>query len=208
VLQFQPEVSDMKKSLSRVLVLLFALALITTGCNTATSTTTTTTTAVTTTTAASSFSLTSSAFSAGGTIPINNAEGTQGTGANNQSVPLAWTNAPSGTVAFALRMLDTYFSSDNTHWLVVNIPSATSSLAEGASPSSMPAGSTEIANDYTGSAYVGPYPPTGDTHNYQFTLYALSATLDASAITTANFAATVSSITLGTASLTGSFTGR
>jgi|GEM_PF-5293077 len=199
-----------KYIIALVIFVAFGMAFYAAGCGTGGgSGTTTTTSSTTTTTAAGTFSLTSSAFTNGGSIPINNAQSSQGAGANNQSVPLAWSNAPATTSAFALRMIDAFFSVDNVHWLVVNIPSSVSSLAEGASPSSMPAESTEITNDYQASGqYEGPWPPTGVTHNYEFTLYALSSTVDASAITVSNFSSTVAPITLDTATLTGSFTGR
>lgn len=202
MIQFQPEVSDMKKSLSLVLVSLFALALITTGCTTATSTTTTTT-------AASGFSLTSSAFTDGGAIPNTYANTGQGiSGATNASVPLSWTNVPSGTVAYALVMLDTYLDPDSVHWMVVNIPVATSSLAAGESASGMPAGSTEITNDYSSGLYIGPFPPSGDpAHTYEFTLYALSGTVEASSISNlTTFNSAVSAKLLGFATLSGTFT--
>lgn len=200
-----------------IVVLIVGLAIVKLGCGAATSTdptttttapaTTTTTPGTTTTTAAGSFSLTSSAFTAGGAIPINNAKASQGTGANNQSVPLSWANAPAGTQYFALVMLDTD-NSNSVHWMVVNIPAATTSLAENASVSGMPAGSTEIANDFTTGQYEGPWPPTGDTHSYQFMIYALDSSVTASSITDlATFNTAVSS-NLGTATLTGTFTGR
>ncbi len=55
-----------------------------------------------------------------------------------------------------------------THWVVVDIPVATT----GSTPGRPPAGGREVANDTGRPAYFGPCPPSG-THHYRFTLYAL-----------------------------------
>ena len=165
---------------------------------------TTTTTTSTTTTTAATFSLTSTAFTAGGSIPNANAKNGEYSpdipNATNASVPLAWSNPPSGTNYYALKMVDT--NNGYAHWLVVNIPSSTTSLAEGASPLSV---GTEVANDFTTGVYEGPWPPEGESHTYQFTIYALSSSLSAGTITNlATFNSAVAT-NLGTATLSGTF---
>ena len=179
----------------------------TTPTTTTTTTTTITTTTVSTTTTtlpAEPFLLTSSAFEH--LDPIPNQYANTGYGipdAENISIPLNWVNPPAETVSFALSMVD--FGDDPAHpvihWMVVNIPASVSSLAEGASPSSMPAGSTEIF------PYLGPYPPAEDPpHVYSITLWALTATVDPGDITDwVSFQGTVGPLTLGLPSLDGTF---
>lgn len=176
-------------------------------------TTTTTTTSTTTTTAA--FTLTSSAFTEGGAIPIDNAY--QTVSGSNKSIPLAWINVPAGTQSFALSMrdLDSPGSGEYVHWLVVNIPSGVTSIAEDASAlSSMPSGSVELITGnglYTG--YEGPWPiapssPT--THNYVITVYALNVSSvndfnTSTEYSMETFTTTLSSYVIDTATLSGTY---
>ena len=60
-----------------------------------------------------------------------------------------------------------------THWLVWNLPSATTDIPEG----NLPAAAVEGRNSFGNVRYDGPAPPSG-THRYFFHLYALDATLD------------------------------
>jgi len=141
----------------------------------------------------SPFSLTSPAFVESGVIP------TRFTGdGDNASPPLQWTGAPAGTQSFALTLVDPDVPWGQTvpgygempppgtqpadffiHWMVVGIPATTSSLADGASPGNMPAGTIEPANSFAlfGGApnqYGGPAPHPGTkAHAYRFVLYAL-----------------------------------
>lgn len=170
--------------------------------------TTTTTTSTTSTTATPSFSLASPVFVNNGIIPDKYGKAGATTGGTDTSVPLSWLNAPAGTNYFALSMVDTNLTPDTAHWLVVNIPSSQTYISEGASPASTPG--TEVKNDYTSGQYEGPWPGAGNTHTYLFTIYALSNTVDATAInnssdplTTFNSAV---STNLGTATLSGDYT--
>ena len=98
-----------------------------------------------------------------------------GAGGKNISVPLAWTDVPTGTQALALSMVDPHPVARNwVHWLVINLPATATELAEGASGRNMPSGATELRNSFGDLGYGGPQPPkgTGD-HPYVFTLYAL-----------------------------------
>ncbi len=117
--------------------------------------------------------LTSSAFSDGGTIPKKYVM--VEIGGQNVSLPFALSNIPEGTLSLALSIVDTHpIASNWVHWLVVNLPEDTTSLAEGASGSAMPAGSTELQNSYGFVGYGGPQPPTGSgDHSYVCTVYAL-----------------------------------
>ena len=92
------------------------------------------------------------------------------------SPALAWTGEPGSTRSFALIVEDTDAPAGLfTHWLIFNIPAATHSLPEGASPQgSRPKGSTEGKNDAGTLGYSAPCPPPGKPHRYYFKLYALS----------------------------------
>jgi Raf kinase inhibitor-like YbhB/YbcL family protein len=60
-----------------------------------------------------------------------------------------------------------------THWLVWNINPQTTEIAE----NSVPKGAVQGANDFPGSGYDGPQPPSG-THRYYFKVFALDRMLD------------------------------
>jgi Raf kinase inhibitor-like YbhB/YbcL family protein len=119
--------------------------------------------------------ITSSAFQAGGKIPVKYVM--PGAGGQNISVPLAWSGAPPGTQSFALAMVDPHPVARNwVHWLVINIPKDAGALPEGASGTHMPAGAMELQNSWGKPGYGGPQPPPGSgDHPYVFTLYALNA---------------------------------
>ncbi|MCL6471385.1 MAG: YbhB/YbcL family Raf kinase inhibitor-like protein [Firmicutes bacterium] len=116
--------------------------------------------------------VTSSAFKNNGAIPERHAR--QGAGGENVSIPLEWQGAPEGTKSFAFTMVD--ISARNwVHWLVVDIPAKTTSIAEGASNKRMPDGSKELINTFGDIGYGGPQPPPGSgPHKYVITVYALS----------------------------------
>jgi ribose transport system ATP-binding protein len=128
------------------------------------------------------FTLTSSAFANGGTIPDEYAED------NVVSPPLKWENAPKGTECFFLFITDQDIPGQYRenlgrgfiHWIAC-VPGTVSGLAEGASPGNMPAGSREFKTDYVtfgmpgyGNHYGGPWPPDAP-HRYTFTLFALKS---------------------------------
>ncbi len=118
--------------------------------------------------------ISSTAFKDQGKIPVQYVM--PGAGGKNVSLPLSWKNAPAGTKSFALSMVDPHPVAGNwVHWLVINIPKETMSIAEGASRKKMPPGSVEVKNSFGDIGYGGPEPPkgTGD-HPYVITLYALN----------------------------------
>lgn len=63
------------------------------------------------------------------------------------------------------------------HWVVYNIPTKTTSLAENASKSALSGGAVQGKNDWGNTGYGGPCPPIG-RHRYFFKLYALDTTLN------------------------------
>jgi Raf kinase inhibitor-like YbhB/YbcL family protein len=118
--------------------------------------------------------LTSSAFPDKGKIPQQYVM--PGAGGKNISLPLSWSGAPAGTKSFALSVVDPHPVARNwVHWLLINLPAETTSLAEGASGKKMPAGAVELKSSFGDLGYGGPQPPrgTGD-HPYVVTLYALN----------------------------------
>jgi len=118
--------------------------------------------------------ITSTAFQDGGRIPQPYVM--PGAGGQNLSLPLAWSGVPEGTKSLALSMVDPHPVARNwVHWLVINLPPETNSLAEGASGPNMPPGAVELNNSWGRPGYGGPQPPkgTGD-HPYVITIYALS----------------------------------
>jgi Raf kinase inhibitor-like YbhB/YbcL family protein len=119
--------------------------------------------------APSSMQLTSPAYEALGRIPKKH------TGeAEDVSPALAWSNAPSGTKAFALVIHDpdaplvTPAGYGFVHWVLYNIPGSVTKLAEGEK------GYTSGANSFGKPGYGGPMPPEHHgVHHYYFWLLAL-----------------------------------
>ena len=109
--------------------------------------------------------VTSSAFTEGGTIPAQ----FTCTGGGRRP-PLAWSGDLQRAKALALVVDDpdaprgTYY-----HWIVVDLPAGTTSLGAGALP-----GGRELKNSAGQPSWTPPCPPSG-THHYRFTVYGLSA---------------------------------
>lgn len=111
-----------------------------------------------------SLTLTSVDFAAGGAIP--KAFTCEGDG---KSPSISWSGAPLATKSFALIVDDPDAPSGTfTHWVLFDVPSSTTSLAQGASGVGV-AG----RNDFEADGYGGPCPPPGKPHRYFFRLYAL-----------------------------------
>jgi len=97
----------------------------------------------------------------------------------NVSIPLVWKDVPKDAKSLAITMYDpdAPTGSGFWHWLVANIPVATTSLAEDAGATGnakLPAGSVQARNDAGSAAYFGPCPPKGDkAHRYIFTVFAV-----------------------------------
>jgi len=113
--------------------------------------------------------ITSSAFQEGGDIPskfsrdgqdINPALRIEGTPSNAKTLLLIMDDPDAPVGLF-------------THWLVWNIDSKTTEIAE----KSVPKGAVQGTNDYPTLGYGGPQPPSG-THRYYFKIFALDQTLD------------------------------
>ena len=120
------------------------------------------------------FTLTSSAFTEGATIPKQHtADG------EDLSPPLRWTGAPSGAQSFAL-LCDDPDAPRGTwvHWVLYDMEPTVSSLGTGipATPS-IGGGARQGKNDFGKLGYGGPSPPPGPVHRYYFRLLALDKKL-------------------------------
>jgi hypothetical protein len=126
--------------------------------------------------------LTSTSFEDGGVIPAKY------TGSAAPAAPvspqLAWTNAPATTVTYTLILhdLDTARmkgTTDILHWMMFNIPAATTSLPEGLpNTATLPDGAVQ-ANALNGKpGFMAPAARGNIYHHYEFELYALDTKLD------------------------------
>jgi hypothetical protein len=115
------------------------------------------------------FMLVSSAFNHNDLIPAKyTCDG------ENISPELSWQNPPKGTKSFALIVDDPDAPAKVwVHWIVCNMPSSVTHLAEGEHTDNFVTGN----NDFKTQVYGGPCPPSG-MHRYQFTLYALDSMLN------------------------------
>jgi Raf kinase inhibitor-like YbhB/YbcL family protein len=152
--------------------------------------------------AAMTFKLGSGAFAEGGAIPTKyTCEG------RDVSPPLAWSGVPAGAKSLAL-VVDDPDAPDPAapkmtwvHWVVYDIPPATTAIAEGAGP----AGAKDGTNDFGRTGYGGPCPPIG-RHRYFFKLYALDAALpDLGRPSKADLEAAMNGHVLGEARLVGTY---
>lgn len=141
------------------------------------------------------FTLTSSAFTDGGMLPAMH-RCVALAGATGPSPALMWSNAPEGTLSFALTMTDkatTGISVDYAHWTIWDIPASTTMLPQGVMAGAMPsepAGAKQSANQNAFLPGPGYFGPCGQMNPYEFRLYALSvATLPG--VTTSSTAAEV-----------------
>ena len=125
------------------------------------------------------FTLTSPDIAPGKTIATAQVFNQFGCTGGNISPALSWSNAPAGTQSFALLMHDPDAPTGSGwwHWVVFNIPAATTSLPQGAGDGKkklMPQGAIQSRTDFGADGYGGPCPPTGDKpHHYQITVFAV-----------------------------------
>jgi len=134
--------------------------------------------------AAPPMTMTVAGFSDGGQIPVKFSQAAEGAAPGEGTSPaISWSNVPAGAQSFVLNMHDmdvarNKTTDDQAHWVVWNIPAATTSLAEGvAKGSQRPDGSYQISA--TGAMYRGPgAPANGPHHHYMFEIYALDTKLD------------------------------
>ncbi|MEW5870118.1 MAG: YbhB/YbcL family Raf kinase inhibitor-like protein [Chloroflexota bacterium] len=118
--------------------------------------------------------ITSSAFSEGGNIPQKyTCDG------EDASPPLAWSGVPAGTQSLAL-IADDPDAPVGTwvHWVLYNIPPDLPGLPEGIAKTASVEGTGQQGNNgFRKAGYGGPCPPKGKPHRYFFKLYALDTVL-------------------------------
>jgi Raf kinase inhibitor-like YbhB/YbcL family protein len=150
------------------------------------------------------FALSSTAFAANTPIPKKHTcDGA------DLSPPLAWTDAPAGTRAFALinHDPDAKRAGGWAHWVLYDLPGTATALPENVPKTDAPpvlGGGRQGKNDFGKTGFNGSCPPPGGPHHYHFTLYALDAPLGLPAgRTRADVEAAMRGHILGTAELVG-----
>ena len=118
--------------------------------------------------AGATLTVTSTAFTNGSMIPAVSTC----TGNSHMSPPLTWTAGPSGTMSYAVALVDT--NNGFVHWVMWDIPATTTTLPANLPKTQMittPVMAQQI-NRFTGDGYFGPCP-SGQTHVYTFEVYAI-----------------------------------
>jgi Raf kinase inhibitor-like YbhB/YbcL family protein len=125
-------------------------------------------------------------------------------GGDNISPDLSWAGAPAGTASFAVTCYDPDAPRGWWHWMVYDIPAATTGIPEGGP---LPDGAVETRNSFRAPGWGGPCPPPGRPHRYVFTVYALpDERLDAAAGSDAGAVnRLITARALDSAALTGTF---
>lgn len=121
------------------------------------------------------FAIASTSFPNGGDIPKKfTCDGA------DVSPEISWTGPPAGAHSFALIADDPDAPAGTwTHWVLFDVPPATTSLPEGVSKiDELPGGERQGRNDFRKIGYNGPCPPPGKAHRYFFKLYALGSKLN------------------------------
>lgn len=123
------------------------------------------------------FRLLSTDLTAGGQLPEAHVLDGFGRHGGNRSPHLRWENAPAGTKSFVVTLFDPDAPTGSGwwHWVVIDLPAATSELEPGASGrgEALPPGAREMRTDFGSARYGGAAPPPGQTHRYVFTVHAL-----------------------------------
>jgi Raf kinase inhibitor-like YbhB/YbcL family protein len=103
---------------------------------------------------------------------------------DGSSPGVQWTDAPQGTMSFALIFLDTDIAPgngpmDQTQWILWNIAASVTRLPAGVPPDTSPDGIHQGKNVRGVNGYQPPCPPVGARpHHYVFELYALDTKVD------------------------------
>jgi Raf kinase inhibitor-like YbhB/YbcL family protein len=100
-----------------------------------------------------------------------------------RSIPLSWSNLPSGARSIAIIMDDPDAGTPRpfVHWVIYNIPAGTKSLETGLPTKprlDAPKGALQGSNSKNSTGYFGPRPPKGDPpHHYHIKVFALDQEL-------------------------------
>lgn len=89
------------------------------------------------------------------------------------SPALTWANVPLGTSELAISVVD-IDAGNVVHWLAYAISTFETGVIEG----QLPQNAFEWANDFGNRGFDALCPPSGETHRYLFTLYALNQQLE------------------------------
>lgn len=124
--------------------------------------------------AAAPLTLTSDSFKDGVVLKEFTCDG------EDKSPALTWSTPPSAAKSLALTVTDPDAPGGAfTHWVLFNLPANINGLPVGVpNQGQLAHGGRQGKNDFSKVGYGGPCPPTGQTHRYVFTLYALNSTLD------------------------------
>ncbi|HEX5421998.1 MAG TPA: YbhB/YbcL family Raf kinase inhibitor-like protein [Candidatus Acidoferrales bacterium] len=128
------------------------------------------------------FTVTSSTFKGGATLPLSTIYADSGCTYNGAiggdvSPELSWRNAPRGTRSFVVVLYDV--TASFTHWGMYDISGNVNRLPANAGAAGSSYGK-QVSNDFGDLSYDGPCPPmtlTPYVHQYVFTVYALNAPL-------------------------------
>ncbi|MBL7985432.1 MAG: YbhB/YbcL family Raf kinase inhibitor-like protein [Flavobacteriales bacterium] len=120
-----------------------------------------------------------SSTSVGGQATMTEVFNSFGCTGQNLSPQLSWSNAPEGTKSYAITIYDKDAPTGSGwwHWVVFDLPAATTALPQGAGDPSkalLPAGAVQSRTDFGAPGYGGPCPPVGHgPHQYVVTVHAL-----------------------------------
>lgn len=126
------------------------------------------------------FTVTSTSFTDGGTLPDSQVSGIFGAGGQDLSPQLSWSGFPAETQSFVVTVYDPDAPtvSGFWHWAVANIPASVTELAEGAGDdtgSGLPDGAVTLNNDASLARFLGAAPPPGHgPHRYITVVNALN----------------------------------
>ena len=119
--------------------------------------------------ARATLTVTSLDFAAGAPIPARFT--CDGAG---ESPALAWGATPRGTRSVAILAEDPDAPGGVfVHWVAYGLPPSVHAVVEGAGRQGLPRGALQGRNGFGQIGYGGPCPPPGQTHRYEFHVYAL-----------------------------------
>lgn len=129
---------------------------------------------------ASAFQLRSTTVHDGQPLPVAQMSGIKGVpGGRDRSPQLSWNGYPPGTKSFVVSMYDpqAYTGSGFWHWVLADIPAATTDIPEGAGAvrsRHLPAGAFQLGCDAGTPQFFGAAPPPrSGVHEYRITVTAL-----------------------------------
>ncbi len=132
---------------------------------------------------------------------------------DSKSPALNWSAGPAGTGAYVVVLQDPIVGRDkpNQHWIIYNIPANVTSLPQDLPKEvslSAPAGAMQ-ASARNSAGYFGPRPPSGQTHNYVYQVFAIDAplTLAQADVNTDTLTAAIKGHVLAAGKLEAPFTG-